>query len=261
MDIDKPLSLEVNSGGFGRHFLWQKKMSLEITINLEITRTILDAWHNPNPRVGGGFDGRSSDSGLLVTLYGSLEKASRYHWLNAGRTLVDKTYLGLLLQAKDINIVGVTQHDMSPVVELFVRQQLIPIWNELNQPISEERANLLAVNLVEIAANDLFGSEVNERAASWLLFYLCPQLPIFPMTHSVSSIEHYKQHHQQSSTQYVMRKLALTPEELDACYGGYKEHRLIEHVLLNSNWWQRYWFISTAFCSIEGDGSSQFHPS
>jgi hypothetical protein len=81
-------------------------------------------WNNANPKVGTGFDRRSSNNGLLAIMYGSLERAHHFNWLNAGRTLVDKTYIQLLFQAKQLTAISVTHHDITLQLELFVRANL-----------------------------------------------------------------------------------------------------------------------------------------
>jgi hypothetical protein len=53
--------------------------------NLIINSSIDANWSSPSPLVGSGFDSRSSDNALLAIMYGSLERASRFGWLNAGR--------------------------------------------------------------------------------------------------------------------------------------------------------------------------------
>ena len=62
----------------------------------------LDRWARPFPGFTSGHDPRTSDQGLLTCLYGSLEHAARHEWLNAGRRLIDKTYLGMLWHVQDL---------------------------------------------------------------------------------------------------------------------------------------------------------------
>jgi hypothetical protein len=70
---------------------------------------------------------------------------------------------------------GITHHDIAPLLELFVREQLQPIWSELNQLTQNDSTSAqnqqIAINLISNAANNLFCSSYQEQAASWLLFY------------------------------------------------------------------------------------------
>lgn len=201
-------------------------------------------WTQPSPLVGSGFDSRSSDNALLTILYGSIEHAAQYNWTNAGRTLVDKTYLHILWQAKALPTLGMSQHEIAPLVEDFVRQQLQPLWLELNQlhhAPQGQRATELASLLVTTASQCLFGSNDQESSASWLLFYLCPQLPIFPLNSSLFTATD-----DQIGSENCKKRLTKNSSEFPlpvASYGRKKEQLMIDKLLMESDWWQRYCLI------------------
>ena len=210
---------------------------------------ILSRWSTPSPLVGSGFDSRSSENALLVIMYGSLEHASQFGWLNAGRTLVDKTYIQLLWQAKQLPTLGLTHHDIATQLELFIRAELQPKWEELKH-LAPDEADQQAKNLVRLAAHAIFGSAEQEAAASWLLYYLCPQLPIFPITDDCrkalpfkplsDEINTYDDYHKASKGIY--NKLRRHYAYPIVCYGNNKERALIEQLLQQSDWWSRQCF-------------------
>ena len=216
-------------------------------------------WCSANAAVGSGFDSRSSDNGLLLIMYGSVERASHFGWLNAGRTLVDKTYIHLLLQAKQLSGFGVTHHDIAPQLELFVRASLQPIWADIEK-MSVITKQELATHLVNLAASTLFGSSHQAQAASWLLFYLCPQLPIFPVTDYLDDalihnnavtptdkpyqgISCYQDY--QASAQALYEKLQPLIQCVPptANYGNEKEQAMVNSILISSDWWKRHYFL------------------
>ena len=208
-------------------------------------------WSQPNALVGSGFDIRSSENALLTLFYGSLERAAQFEWTNAGRTLVDKTYLHILWQAKTLPSVGMSHHDIAPNIELFVREYLQPQWPQLTQPINFDNASakaVLAAELVAAAAQQLFGSSYQEQAASWLLIYLCPNLPIYPVCPTfltATSTHNYQAHNSHcsalltASTGNIMQHSSNITQPA-ASYGSAKEQALIDKLLSESDWWQRY---------------------
>jgi len=211
-------------------------------------------WSQPSPLVGSGFDSRSSDNALLTILYGSIERAALYDWSNAGRTLVDKTYLHILWQAKQIPNYGLTHHDIAPNVERFVREQLQPMWPQINQLIQAHHCDQtmeLSTSLVTLAAQQLFGSNLHEEAASWLLFYLCPQLPIFPVNPPLLTATNSKDYisHHKACAQLL---LATAPSVAlpQVTYGRDKEQAMITTLLHQSDWWQRYCLVQQLQHSI-----------
>lgn len=216
-------------------------------------------WSTPSSNVGTGFDSRSSTNGLLTIMYGSLERAHHFNWLNAGRTLVDKTYIQLLWQAKELPAIGVTHHDIALKLELFVRANLQPVWPDMAQMTAVQKQTL-ATQLVNLAASTLFGSSHQVQAASWFLFYLCPQLPIFPITNSLQvainqkhtvaapdkphKADHCYKDYQASSQELYDNSQSLSHCALPvANYGNAKEQTIIKSILVNSDWWSRHCFL------------------
>lgn len=218
---------------------------------------LLTQWSVPCPRAGTGFDIRSSENGLLTIMYGSLERASHFGWLNAGRTLVDKTYIQLLWQVKQLPYFGLTHHDIATQLELFIREHLQPIWADIDK-ITVIKKQKLASRLINIAASTLFGNRHQEQAASWLLFYLCPQLPIFPIIHHLlnatsqnHTVTYSKKPHQtvnyynKISSRYLYEKSQSLNHYIlpTVNYGNEKEQTIINTMLINSDWWSRYCFL------------------
>lgn len=221
-------------------------------IEIETNCTDATFWATPSTLVGSGHDARSSQNGLLTIMYGSLEHAARFDWLNAGRTLVDKTYINILWQAADLPATGVDRTRMASDLDAFVRSQLEPIWDEFDHMSHDERHSL-AVALVDRCASTVFGSGYQEEAASWLLYYLCPQLPIFPMndalctaaadTQDRSDLNGYSDYHAVCRQQLtrLLPHIHTTPPKAE--YGTKREVEAINHILRASDWWLRRSFI------------------
>lgn len=204
----------------------------------------LTSWHQANPLVGSGQDSRSSENGLLTIFYGNLERASQYEWLNAGRTLIDKTYISILWQAAKLPAIGVNSHEIACALDSFIRQRLQPLWAELDD-LSHDAKHQLAIELVQEAAAQLFGSHTQTIAASWLLYYLCPQLPVFPLPVNIEqSGVTYADHHQQCRARLKQVLPKIHSSAPKAHFGNEKEKRIIDQVLNSSDWWLRYCFIT-----------------
>ncbi|MGB0467997.1 MAG: hypothetical protein ACPGF7_10795 [Pontibacterium sp.] len=218
----------------------------------QITST-LASWSLPDPLVGSGHDARSSENGLLTILYAGLERASQLEWLNAGRTLVDKTYVNILWQAAELPSIGVTSQRIASELDAFVRAHLQPLWLKLEH-LSHEEKHSLSVSLVETCAGKVFGSGYHEEAASWLLYYLCPQLPVFPMSETLNASLNtglnqtetsgsYKHYHQRCRQYYSLLLPHLHSTTPKAAYGNPREIDIVNQVLKGSDWWQRRCFV------------------
>lgn len=216
-------------------------------------------WYSANTKVGTGFDRRSSNNGLLAIMYGSLERAHHFNWLNAGRTLVDKTYIQLLFQAKQLPVIGVTHHDIALQLELFVRANLQPIWADIDK-MNIVKKQEITIRLINIAASTLFGSRHQAQAASWLLFYLCPQLPIFPISDHLhyaliqnnavtpsdkpyQAIDCYQDYQVSAQALYEKLQPLIYCAQPTASYGNAKEQAIVNSILMNSDWWKRHCFL------------------
>lgn len=213
---------------------------------------ISNNWATPSPLVGSGHDARSSENGLLSIMYGSLERASRFDWLNAGRTLVDKTYINILLQAAELDANGVTTTELASRLDAFVRAELEPLWAEF-EGLEHDPKHQLAVELVDKCAATVLGSGHQPEAASWLLYYLCPQLPVFPM-HAALKAElaakqdltvdsDYADFHAACRRQFARALPHIHSPAPAALYGDKRELEIINQILRGSDWWQRRCFL------------------
>ncbi len=155
-----------------------------INQNIDIVSAeLIERWNLPHPAFASGQDLRSSERGLLQLLYGSMEHAARYQWQNGGRTLVDKTYLSILWTALELPPLSIGFETLASNLDRFIRLHLTECWNDLDQ-LDHEARHQLAIELVERASEQLFGSLHNDSYASNVLFFLCPQLPVFPYSES-----------------------------------------------------------------------------
>ena len=215
-------------------------------------QTTLTQWCLPSTKVGSGHDSRSSHNGLLTIFFGSLENSARFGWLNAGRTLVDKTYLSILWQAAELPSLGVDFTRMASSLDAFVRAELEPRWPEFEHLHHSEKQTL-SISLTQAAAEQVFGSGYQEQCASWLLFYLCPQLPLFPFNSSLQATiaarldqpvaEDYALYQQQCRQLFSRMLPGLHNQPPVAEYGSDREQRTIDQILQGSDWWQRHCFI------------------
>lgn len=202
-------------------------------------------WNTPRPDVLSGFDQRSSDAGLLTLFFGSLAHASQHQWLNAGRTLIDKTYIQMLWEAKKLSFDGLTSHDIANALDTFIRSEIVPVWDTLHD-LDTQAQNALAITLLERAASSLFGQQTRARPASWLLFYLLPQLPVMPLIQQ----EHasYLQHHIQMRALFAQQLPYLMQHCPTPDYGTDRQKAALKQAIQATDWWQRLCFIE-ANCS------------
>ncbi|MCW8886999.1 MAG: hypothetical protein OQK12_17370 [Motiliproteus sp.] len=226
-----------------------------------IDEDTLSDWTQPSERVGSGQDDRSSQNGLLSIFYGSLDKASQYNWLNAGRTLVDKTYINILKQSEDLPSIGVDSHHVATELDRFIREELQPIWQEIDH-LDHTGKQALTLTLLDKAADRLFGSDRQENHASWLLFYLCPQLPIFPYgpllnqalsnrLHQESVFENYHPYYRGSCELFTRMLPNLVSEQPPAWYGDKSQQQSVNRLKSGSDWWQRHRFIRQLEKSVD----------
>ncbi|MBY4678834.1 hypothetical protein [Marinobacterium arenosum] len=199
-------------------------------------------WSSPHPAFSSGHDARSSECGLLTLFYGNLERASRYAWLNAGRTLIDKTYLSILWQTQGLPPTGIDNTRLAGNLDSFIRSELEQCWESLEMLAHEERHEL-AIELVEQAAVQVLGdSQQHQAAASYLLFYLCPQLPVFPLKVPLAGeaeSANYSAHHRNCREQFARQLPHLAEAPPQACYGNDREQAIVNEALVRSDWWLR----------------------
>lgn len=206
----------------------------------------LARWQRPHPDFASGHDSRSSENGLLNLFYGSLERASRYEWLNAGRTLVDKTYLRILWTSCELPPQAATFDQLASDLDSFIRQQLTPRWDQIDE-LDHNQRHQLAIELVDCAAMDLFRGNPDWQAASMLLFFLCPQLPVFPWHPSLQgqtgaesgeTPANYSDYHQRCRPLLAL-KLPHCTEPPKASLGDERQCKAVNQLLARSDWWAR----------------------
>ncbi|WP_421870552.1 hypothetical protein [Motiliproteus sp.] len=202
----------------------------------QANRTLRRRWNRPHPGFGSGNDLRTSDAGLLQSLYGNMERASHFQWLNGGRTLIDKTYLAMLCAALELDAPWIGFDKVAANLDNFIREELAPCWSELDE-LEHEARHELSINLVEKACETLFGSQKNAVFASQLLLFLCPQLPIFAVTGQQQS-EHfsYREYHQQCRNQMALNLPLLASQPLPKLLPSTAN---LGALLTRTDWWVR----------------------
>lgn len=218
------------------------------SLNQQIDSTnteLIRRWSQPHPAFASGQDPRSSDQSLLGFFFGGLENAARYQWQNAGRTLIDKTYLSILWAALELEKPSIGFDRLAACLDDFIRQKLAEEWCELDD-LEHEHRHQFAIDLVTDASQQLFGSQHNEEHASLILFFLCPQLPIFP----------YSDRHQKAVGQLLSPSITIDgyADYHQACRGllalnlpflgtvatpSSASTASISTVLRQTDWWQR----------------------
>ncbi|RDE24039.1 hypothetical protein DV711_00060 [Motiliproteus coralliicola] len=202
----------------------------------QANRTLRRRWNRPHQGFGSGTDPRTSDAGLLQSLYGNMERASHFQWLNGGRTLIDKTYLAMLWAALELDAPWIGNDKVAANLDNFIREHLAPIWSELDD-LEHEARHELSVELVELACDALFGSQKNYVFASQLLLFLCPQLPIFAVTESQLTEQFdYREYHQQCRNQMALNLPLLASQPLPK---QQPETPHLSLLLSQTDWWVR----------------------
>lgn len=196
----------------------------------------LNKWSTPNKHFTSGFDPRSSDNALLTLMSGGLRHAQQNDWLNAGRRLIDKTYVQILFVTQGLTDIPFINAELTAAsLDNFIRDHIAPSWIRIHDTQGNNR-NELATELIHIASRELFGSLESEIAASHLLFYLCPSLPIVPL----SDDQDYSSHHDLCRKDLNFHKSFLGTEQVpQASYGEPDEIKRIDSVLNETDWWLR----------------------
>lgn len=212
-------------------------------------------WLHPNTLVGTGDDKRSSEDGLLTIFYGTMANAAQLQWNLSTSTIIDGAYLKILWQAINLEPLTSTDQDIAAALQVFILTEIEPLWEEFDM-MSHDEKHEQAIRLIKLASVRLFGTEKQERAASWLLYYLLPQLPIFPMNKALC-IAVTKLQHQEKALSYVdyhatcrnqlSRLLPYihsgSPTPAKSAFGTKEERKFVDDALKNGNWWQRCCFI------------------
>ena len=225
----------------------------------------LARWRAPFAGFASGHDPRTSDQALLGLTYGSLVHAARYDWSNAGRRLIDKTYVDMLWHVQQLtNLRAVRPEQVSAALDAFIGDAVQAQWHELAQ-LSPRQAFDLAADWVHQLAGRCFGSIQSELAASRLAFYLFPMLPLFNLS---------------SGHIIALRRLGYPPEApgyhgfADAAMSAYDAHKpvlltfpappvdtttqrhdLVSALLRETDWWPRRVFDQALRATVlEADG-------
>lgn len=198
--------------------------------------SVLKTWSAPNKNFTSGFDARSSDNALLTLMWGGLHHAQQNDWLNAGRRLIDKTYVQILIATQGLSSIPfLNAEHTAATLDNFIRQQVAPRWSLINNKQKDDKSEL-AADLISSASCSLFGSLESEVAASHLLFFLCPVLPIIPFNHNGQYSSHI---------QYCQEIMKLHQPDFDilqtpaADFGKPEEINLVNRILSGTDWWHR----------------------
>ncbi|WPC06053.1 hypothetical protein SBP02_04680 [Pseudomonas benzenivorans] len=206
-------------------------MTLDNLRIVQLGERLREAWQQPHPAFASGRDARSSDNGLLLQCYGNLTRAAGAAWQNAGRTLIDKTYLRMLKDCAGLDFLGLSADELAARLDGFIRRELAPRWAQLEQWRGAEGLEP-ALALLEAGNRALFDDAGGYPATSWLLFYLCPQLPLLPVPAGAAP------HAWLQRAQELQAQLPVLPRpRLFA--GDAREQALIRQLIEGSDWWRR----------------------
>lgn len=222
-------------------------------------------WDQPHPEYTSGFDSRSSEQGMLALFYGGLAHAADYNWLNAGRALIDKTYLNLLWQVEKIpNLQAVPPEKIAMSLDQFIRNNLAPVWHDLTS-MEESEQRKLSKAWTTLLADSCFGSIQHTQAASYLAFYLFPMLPVIPFRPEFVSVLNNLGFDTQSNQsgdffdtadqvyRHVKPRLQTFPAP-QVSHPNSEDKTAMHHILNNSDWWHRRLFVGCLVeCSIAHD--------
>ena len=207
-------------------------------------------WQNPYPGFTSGGDTRTSDNALLVQIFGGLNHAANHEWLNAGRRLIDKTYINMLWHVQSLLPMSVCRPEsISAALDSFILEHIRPIWLDLPNLNASEKQDL-AESLIKHAATALFGSLKSEVAASRLLFILCPTLPIYNLSLAnqlalqtlgyATADNSYPAFVQ--SCNACCKSIIQQVESLalpQPTFGSHEEQTMISQLLHGHDWWTR----------------------
>ena len=231
--------------------------------------TALQRWQAPFPGFTSGGDPRSSDNALLVLTHGGLEHAARHDWLNAGRRLIDKTYIDILWHVQQLTEMRTCKAEhIAAALDGFIRTQIAPDWASLETLPMRDKTRLAADRVEHLAAH-AFGSVHSEPAASRLSFYLCPMLPVFNFSRGhLIALEHlgfpiseprYRAFATTAANAYHELSTALNTATHPVPYfGDTEQQQLVRHLLDHSDWWPRRVFDQLLRDSLPTDKITLF---
>lgn len=224
-------------------------MSLNSALDAALAAS-LARWNRPFPGFTSGHDPRTSDQALLALVYGGLDHAARYDWLNAGRRLIDKTYIDMLWHVQDLtNMRAIRPEQIAAALDGVIEDTVKPVWSNLHDMQEEERFTTAAV-LIDQMASRCFGSVRSEVTASRLAFFLFPMLPVFNLSrghllaldelgHSPDS-DGYRAYAQAAAVAYreIQPELRALPHPAVSAADS-RQSALINDLLDQTDWWTR----------------------
>jgi hypothetical protein len=210
----------------------------------------LQRWQSPFHGFTSGHDPRSSDAALMVLTYGGLVHAARHEWLNAGRRLIDRTYIDILWHVQHLTAMRACRAEqIAAALDGFIRDRIAPLWDQLPGFGDMQKAEL-SKHWVADMAQHCFGSLRSELAASRLLFFLCPMLPLFNLSRGHLWALEQQGHSAAGDGYHAFADAALGAyQELTASlralprptpsYGDPAQQASIQVLLSQGDWWDR----------------------
>ncbi|MBA1202813.1 hypothetical protein G7009_13795 [Pseudomonas capeferrum] len=199
----------------------------------QLGERLRQTWLQPHRAFASGMDARSSENALLLNFHGSVAKAAGLGWQNAGRTLVDKTYLRILKDCFGLDFLGFSEDELAARLDGFIRQELAARWVQIAGNCGAEGLQL-ADQLLKACNLALFASEHVQTPTRQLMFYLCPQLPQLPyLSEPQKSIDNPLQ-----TYQALLATLPVLPRPRQFA-GDAHQQALIRQVIEGSDWWPR----------------------
>lgn len=200
---------------------------------VRLSEQLCRSWPLPHPAFASGKDPRSSDNALLLLFYGNLAKAAAVDWQNAGRTLVDKTYLRILKECFGLDFQGLSADELAARLDGFIRQTLAPRWEYITASRCAEGLPL-AAELIEACSVALFDNARVHTVTRQLLFYLCPQLPLLPCVDEPQT----RTEEQLQTHQALLLRLPVLPRPKQFA-GDAHQQALIRQLIEGCDWWRR----------------------
>jgi hypothetical protein len=225
----------------------------------------LRRWQTPSSEFASGRDPRSSDNALLVLTYGGLVHAAQHEWLNAGRRLIDKTYIDILWHVQHLTALRTCRPEqIAAALDNFIRDRIAPLWDGLADRDASHKAELAGRWVAEMA-QQCCGSLHSEPAASRLLFFLCPMLPLYNFSRghrvALELLGHpvlgdgYHAYAATADRAYREMSEALhTLPRPAPLFGDPAQRRLIQQMLDDGDWWQRRVFDALLLLTAQTAG-------
>lgn len=215
----------------------------------EIISSCQNDWQNPCATYAAGDDIDSSENALLVNLYGALITAAETTGLDADQAVIDVETLEILQHMQNMTDMPFDASEITAKLNGFIRSEVHYIWQEI-PTFDEFEKNELALEFIDKVAN-LFIPQ-NDIAASIIMFYLFPMLPILEYQPNVPfadgvKIDKYEDFHRLALKNYrhikpALSKIATKPA---AHYGSAEQQNQIKQLLEQTDWWQRRIFNQT----------------